>query len=163
MSYPKTILPPEETTQSPRSLTKSPFNNAGPSSSLQKQSLRQGDIAALNTYTVDLNSAADQGLLGYAKFPSSYSSNPDDDGVVMRFMTLPGGGQTNYNGGHVLTHETGHWGCTGSGDMVDDTPAQAEPASGCPEGRDTCSSPGVDPPQREITLMIHQIATYRGL
>ncbi|OCB92035.1 Metalloprotease [Sanghuangporus baumii] len=46
------------------------FNNAGPRSSLQtvmKQSLRQGDAAALNVYNVGFNSAADQGLLGYAR------------------------------------------------------------------------------------------------
>ncbi|KAL5532536.1 hypothetical protein ACEPAF_4310 [Sanghuangporus sanghuang] len=153
-----------------------------------KQSLRQGDGAALNVYTVGFNSVADQGLLGYATFPSSYSSNPDDGGVVMRFTTLPGGSQTNYNGGQVLTHETGHWvglyhtfqgGCTGFGDMVGDTPAEAEPASGCPEGRDACSSPGVDPIHNymdyaynscmeeftpdQTTRPRDQVATYRGL
>ncbi|KAL5489717.1 hypothetical protein ACEPAI_4549 [Sanghuangporus weigelae] len=167
------------------------FTNAGPSSSLQtamKQSLRQGDATTLNVYTVGFDRAADQGLLGYTTFSSSYSSNPDDYGVVMRFTTLPGGSQTNYNGGQVITHETGHWvglyhtfrdGCSGSGDMVNDTPAEAEPASGYPEGRDTCSSPGVDPIHNymdyaynscmeeftpgQITRLTDQIATYRGL
>jgi hypothetical protein len=28
---------------------------------------------------------------------------------------------------------------------VDDTPAEKEPTSGCPEGKDTCSAPGTDP------------------
>ncbi|KAL5511066.1 hypothetical protein ACEPAH_4281 [Sanghuangporus vaninii] len=144
-----------------------------------KQSLHQGVVAALNVYIVGFNSAANQGLLGYATFPSSYSSNPGDDGVVMRFMTLPEGSQTSYNGGQVLTHEIGHWGRTRSGDMVADTPAEAEPASGCPEGRDTCSSPRIDPIHNymnyaynscmeeftpdQTTPLKDQVATYRGL
>jgi len=72
-----------------------------------KTQLRQGGAEALNVYSVGFVSGSGQGLLGYSTFPSSYSSNPKDDGVVMLYSSVPGGTSVPYDQGRTLTHEAG--------------------------------------------------------
>lgn len=128
------------------------FNNITPEGNLQtqmKRSLRKGDEATLNLYSVDFGN----GLLGYASFPWNVQSDLTNDGVVFQYSTVPGGSETGYNLGKTATHEVGHWlglyhvfqgGCVAPGDFVDDTPPQSEATSGCPVGQDSCPGGGLD-------------------
>lgn len=134
------------------------WHTAGPGTTAQAQmkaALRRGGADALNIYI----SNPSGGILGWATFPSSYSGNPTDDGVVLNYQTLPGGGAGPYNLGDTGTHEVGHWlgllhtfqgGCSrdaaAGGDIVSDTPAEKSPHYGCSASRNSCTNiAGNDP------------------
>jgi hypothetical protein len=118
-----------------------------------KKTLKAGDDGDLNVYSTDGN-----GYLGWAYYPSITETNQVYlDGVVLNWRSIPGASPAyagRYDLGETLTHEVGHWlnlahtfenGCREPGDFVEDTPPQASPTSGCPEGRDSCPSAGLDP------------------
>lgn len=118
------------------------------SSTTYRKATRQGGKNALNIWLVDFK------YLGIATFPWDYAKNPGIDGIRVNYGSLPGGPIANYNYGETATHEAGHWfglyhtfqgGCTTTNDEVADTPAQSSSTTGCPEGRDSCSLPGLDP------------------
>jgi hypothetical protein len=119
-----------------------------------KAALRAGDAGSLNVYSTTAGP-----YLGWAYLPDIVTKpgQADLDGIVFDWETVPGASDTyagEYDEGKTLTHEAGHWlnlehtfygGCNAKGDFVDDTPAQRTPTSGCPEGKDTCAEPGLDP------------------
>ena len=119
-----------------------------------KAALHVGGANTLNFYVTNAGGT----LLGWATFPFSYEGDPQMDGVVVLYSSLPGGNCCEprvYNQGDTGTHEVGHWlglfhtfqgGCAAIyNDFVADTPAERKPAFGCPVGLDTCPGPGVDP------------------
>lgn len=102
----------------------------------------------LNVYTCRPRDQA----LGWATFP--WSNSGAMQGVVALYSSLPGGGAAPYDEGDTVVHEVGHWlglyhtfqgGCSRRGDSVADTPSQATPTYGCPDFRDSCAKPGLDP------------------
>jgi len=104
----------------------------------------------LNLYTCKPG----QNLLGWSYFPQSYPEGNKIHGVVIHYGSVPGGYLAPYNLGGTADHEAGHYlglyhtfqgGCTPPGDYVSDTPDEGTATSGCPGGKDTCPTAGLDP------------------
>jgi hypothetical protein len=119
-----------------------------------KKTLHQGGANALNLYSTTAGP-----YLGWAYLPDILTKPGQTylDGIVIDWESMPGTSTTyagRFDQGETATHETGHWlnlehtfygKCTEQGDFVTDTPAERTPTSGCPEGKDTCDAPGLDP------------------
>ena len=133
------------------------WHYAGPNGTAaheMKQALHRGGPETLNLYATTAG-----GYLGWAYLPDIVTKPGQAylDGIVVDWESMPGASDK-YEGefdlGQTATHEAGHWlnlehtffgGCNAHGDFVDDTPAMRVPTSGCPEGKDTCKEPGLDP------------------
>ena len=154
-----------------------------PAERAAKTALHKDPERQLNFYTAGLGAS----LLGWATFPSDLAAEPERDGVVCLYSSLPGGTFTPYDLGMTAVHEVGHWlglyhtfegGCTPPGDEVDDTPFEASANFGpAKPGRNTCPQPGNDPTTNymdytddngmtdfspgQITRIQEQVALYR--
>ncbi len=128
------------------------FNKCAAGATAKKftKKLAVDPLSSLNIYSCNPSG----GLLGWATLPGSPIAQTNRDGVYLLYSTLPGGTAVPYHLGDTATHEVGHYlgllhtfqgGCGTNGDFVDDTPPQASPSSGCPTGRDSCASDGLDP------------------
>ncbi|TEB11082.1 zincin [Coprinellus micaceus] len=79
------------------------FTKAGPGSVWQtemKAALRTGSVSDLNVYSVGFEDEDLKNITGYATYPWEYEVNPQDDGVVLNYLTLPGGSFIGHNFGH---------------------------------------------------------------
>ncbi|GAA3117529.1 zinc metalloprotease [Streptosporangium carneum] len=112
--------------------------------------MRRGGAETLNLYVAQLGEL----VLGYSTYPYWYGGEPQLDGVVVDWRTLPGGSLRNFDRGFTAVHEIGHWlgllhtfenGCEPPGDAVADTPPEGVPTEGCPTRKDTCRGGGSDP------------------
>ncbi|ATY61802.1 metalloprotease 1 [Cordyceps militaris] len=160
-----------------------------------KSSLRKGSYSDLNIYYFrSISAKKGFRLTGYCSNPGNGSDNKTfyNDGCNLHVETMPGGSYWPWNEGKITSHEVGHWfglihpwgvndagGCSGVGDLVDDTPAQYSANYGCQVGYDSCPLlPGTDPihnfmgysdnscvnefTQGQITRMNYMFNKYRG-
>jgi hypothetical protein len=130
------------------------YSGSGGAEHDMKRTLRRGGANALNLYSTTAGA-----YLGWAYLPSILTSPSQAylDGVVIDWESMRGASDTyagEFDQGETATHEVGHWlnlehtffnGCSTRGDFVADTPPQKTSTSGCPEGKDTCPEPGLDP------------------
>jgi hypothetical protein len=124
-----------------------------------RRSLHRGDAADLNLYLLRPTDPTGQNVvLGWSSSPWQVDGDVRLDGVTAHQGTLPGGSlptnDRSYDRGDTVVHEVGHWlgllhtfegGCSEENDLVEDTPAEAEPSTTCEGVKDTCELPGDDP------------------
>jgi hypothetical protein len=120
-----------------------------------RRKLHRGDAGDLNLYLLRPQDPQQQGtVLGWSSVPWEVADDVRLDGVSLHQGSLPGGSLPYYDLGDTAVHEVGHWlgllhtfegGCSTENDLVEDTPAQAEPSSTCEGVKDTCELPGEDP------------------
>ncbi|KAF4555216.1 Extracellular metalloprotease-like protein 7 [Elsinoe fawcettii] len=109
--------------------------------------LGKGDYATLNLFfPADITGST----TGWCTYPSRNGgrNGRPASGCLVSARSLPKKNQRGVeSGGDLAIHETGHWlgllhtfegGCSGAGDQVDDTPAQAGPSNGCRNLVDSC-------------------------
>jgi len=143
-------------------------------------------LALYPAQTLNIYSCMPYGYLGFSYYPSTFPETSFEHCVFIDYRSLPGGSIAPYDLGRTATHEVGHYlgllhtfegGCGGAGDLVADTPDEQTPTFGCPFGKDTCPSVGLDPIQNymdysddacysEFTagqgaLMCQMVSTYR--
>ncbi|KAG6889269.1 hypothetical protein C0995_002265 [Termitomyces sp. Mi166 len=157
----------------------------------QIKSYHQGDARTLNIYTVGKNPNSrvsgwssfpwnyqnspmyDGIIINYDNLPggSSIGYNTGKESRPLYIYSLQSlESLISYFLLQIMVHEVGHWvgllhtfegGCNG-GDFVDDTPAEASAADGCPIGRDTCAAPGADP-VGQYNRFAQMVYNYRGI
>ncbi len=115
-----------------------------------KQALAIDIPHRLNIYTCKPG----QNLLGWSYLPNSFPEGDWHHGVVIHYGSVAGGYLAPFDLGGTADHEVGHYlglyhtfqnGCNAPGDQVADTPDEGTATSGCPEGKDTCPTAGLDP------------------
>jgi hypothetical protein len=108
----------------------------------------------VNIYTCRLPKMESKQIAGFGVWPWLVGEESPYNAVLLHHLAMPFG-MFPVNEGDTAVHEIGHYfglfhtfqnGCTPPGDAISDTPYEAEPAYGCPVGRDTCpDAPGLDP------------------
>jgi hypothetical protein len=130
-------------------------STGSPAQAAMRRALHVGGPEDLNLYfSRPADSQAKGVVLGWSSMAWDATRYPRQDGVTIHQGSLPGGSLAHYNRGDTTVHEVGHWlgllhtfegGCSGSNDLVDDTPAEAAPSSTCDISKNTCTAPGLDP------------------